>query len=241
MAQAKRFLSCRKADSPRRGQNVSILVVMVFLSLEALIAGAAFHHENYFQQYVHYDIDVTLDTDVNVLEVNEQLLYVNNSPDTLSEIYFHLYMNKYRRHSLTYPDQTEDRGWIEIIDLVENEAVRNEFTVDHTLMNVPLAHPLTPGDSVRFDFRFQVKLPPAAGRYGYQGLHYDVGNWYVTPVVYDRAGWHLHQHLDNEFYQEWGDFNVTIRVPQDFRVGATGNLQNASEVYAMLDSSDSEY
>jgi aminopeptidase N len=69
-------------------------------------------------------------------------------------------------------------------------------------------------------------VPPASDRYGYLGNHYDIGNWYITPVVYDRAGWHLHQHLDNEFYQEWGDYLVTIRVPSGFLVGATGNLLN---------------
>ena len=58
------------------------------------------------------------------------------------------------------------------------------------------------------------------------GDHFDVGNWFPTPVVYDRAGWHLHQHLDNEFYQEWADFRVNIRVPKGFVVGATGDLLN---------------
>ncbi len=51
-------------------------------------------------------------------------------------------------------------------------------------------------------------------------------------MVYDRKGWHLNQHLDNEFYQEWGDFRVNIHVPKGFLVGATGNLLNPTEAYA---------
>ncbi|MCP4412246.1 MAG: M1 family metallopeptidase, partial [Gammaproteobacteria bacterium] len=42
-------------------------------------------------------------------------------------------------------------------------------------------------------------------------------------------GWHLHQHMDNEFYQEWGDFKVNITVPKGFILGATGNLINSDE------------
>ncbi len=214
---------------------VSICFIFILLNKGS---SSTLHHENYFQQYVRYHIDVSLDIDANLLRAEEKLLYVNNSPDSLSVLFFYLYINKYRRHSLMFPDQTEDRGWLEIIDIVENDTIKNVFSIDHTLMKVELAKPVFPGDSVKLTFSFHVKLPPAAGRYGYQGLHYDVGNWYVTPVVYDRAGWHLHQHLDNEFYQEWGDFDVTIRVPPGFRVGATGNLQNASEVLSLLDDSN---
>jgi hypothetical protein len=217
------------------------LVIFSLIFISHSVDASSLHHEKYFQQYVKYQIDVKLDIEENVLNAKEELLYVNNSPDTLSEIFFHLYINKYRRNSLTYPNQTEDRGWIEIIKITENDSTHLDFEIDRTLMNMKLFEPISPGDSVNLYFDFKVKLPPASGRYGYQGLHYDVGNWFVTPVVYDRAGWHLHQHIDNEFYQEWGDFNVTIRVPQDFRVGATGNLQNADEVLPLLDSASPEW
>ncbi len=220
--------------------DIILVLVSLFLSVLSLNASTN-HHDNYFQQYVKYDIDVVLNIDSNILEANEHLLYVNHSPDTLSELYFHLYMNKYRRHSLAFPDYPEDRGWIKIISAFENDSVKSRYSIDHTLMQLDLATSVLPGDSVTLAFQFEVKLPPAAGRYGYQGLHYDVGNWFVTPVVYDRAGWHLHQHLDNEFYQEWGDFDVTIRVPQDFRVGATGNLQNADEVLPLLETAAPEW
>ncbi len=208
-----------------------IFRVLLLCMASSLLYSATLHHSEYFQQYVKYDIDVKLDIDYRQLKVKETLLYTNNSPDTLTEIYFHLYLNKYRKGSLAFPNLTFDRGSIIINKMEENDSLNTSGIIDETLFKVALLNPLYPGYSVRFSFDFVVTLPLASGRLGYYGDHYDVGNWYVTPVVYDRAGWHLHQHLDNEFYQEWGDFRVNIHVPKGFLVGATGNLLNSFQAY----------
>lgn len=215
--------------------------VTVLLTTDNLMADKVVRHDNYFQQHVDYTIDVRLNIDANTLDVNEDLIYTNNSPDTLYHLYFHLYINKYRRNSLQYPEVNEDRGWVDIHTVSTADSTPLGYSVDRTIMQLILPDVLLPGDSINLHFDFEVKIPPASGRYGYQGLHYDVGNWYITPVVYDRFGWHLHQHLDQEFYQEWGDFHVTIRVPQDFRVGATGNLLNGDEVLPLLDSESPDW
>jgi len=190
------------------------------------ISASTPHASRYFQQYVNYKLDVQLDITRHRLMVDESLLYINCSPDTLKEIYFHLYLNKYRAHSLFSPDLKTDLGGITIFSIRENDSLRQNYSIDETLMKLVLNHSLVPGDSVRFLFNFAATIPPASDRYGYQGYHYDIGNWYITPVVFDRAGWHLHQHLDNEFYQEWGDYLVQIKVPSEFVIGATGNLIN---------------
>ncbi len=71
-----------------------IIVILIFgFSIAA-------KSDAYFQQYVNYEIDVKLDVDYHSLSAHETLLYTNNSTDTLHEIYFHLYMNKYRKKSL---------------------------------------------------------------------------------------------------------------------------------------------
>ena len=162
------------------------LLIILLISLNSI--AATFHHENYFQQYVKYDMDVELNISLNRLEVDETLLYTNQSPDTLKEIYFFLYLNKYKKGSLAYPDLQFDRGGIQIFKVLENDSSSNNYTIDRTLMKLTLYNPLPPGYSVRFKFQFAAKLPFASERYGYQGYHYDVGNWYITPVVYDRAG-----------------------------------------------------
>jgi lysozyme family protein len=180
----------------------------------------------YVQQYVHYDIEASLNIGLNRLHVKQTLLYKNNSPDTLNVIYFHLYLNKYREHSLARPTLAFDQGALRLFEVMENGHDCRDYQVDETLMTLPLHHVLPPGYCVRLYFEYASVLPHAGDRYGYHDYHYDVGNWYVTPAVYDRKGWHLNQHLDGEFYQEWGDFNVTLHLPKGYLVGATGNLVN---------------
>jgi hypothetical protein len=179
---------------------------------------------HYFQQYVQYTLNVQLDINRHRLKVDEIMMYTNHSPDTLRQMYFHLYLNKYRAGSLFMPDLKTDMGGITIHTIHENDSLHHDYAVDQTLLTVVLNNPLTPGESVRWHFTFEDVIPPASDRYGYQGNHYDIGNWYITPVVYDQYGWHLHQHLDNEFYQEWADFRVNIKVPAGYIIGATGNL-----------------
>ena len=50
----------------------------------------------HWQQDVRYNIDVKLNTVDQFLVGVEQLTYINNSPDSLSELYIHLYPNAYK-------------------------------------------------------------------------------------------------------------------------------------------------
>ena len=201
--------------------------ILLFLFLPYYLIASTNHHDVYFQQHVDYTINVKLDAAEKIIKADETLIYYNQSPDTLKNIYFYLYLNKYRIGALNqYRTIHRDQGYINIKQIKINGRPHDDFSIDHTIMNVTLPKALAPGDSIKFIFRFDAKLPPASGRYGFMGDHFDVGNWFPTPVVYDRAGWHLHQHLNNEFYQEWADFKVNIRVPKGFVVGATGDLLN---------------
>ncbi|KAA3617540.1 MAG: hypothetical protein D8M58_01740 [Calditrichaeota bacterium] len=202
------------------------IIVIILFFIQALPAS-----ENYFQQYVNYVIDANLNDVENQIDAQQQLLYINHSPDTLKSIYFHLYFNKYKQGAFTDEGGQRERttAFIHINEIKENDSVTSSYNINRTLMQLDLKNELLPGDSVIFNFDFIAKLPSASGRYGYQGLHYDVGNWFPTPVVYDKDGWHLHQHIDNEFYQEWGDFKVNITVPKGFVLGATGKLINSQE------------
>jgi len=52
--------------------------------------GTAVSAQDYFQQQTNYKINATLDTLEKTLALDLVLTYTNNSPDALSEIYFHL-------------------------------------------------------------------------------------------------------------------------------------------------------
>lgn len=181
---------------------------------------------HYFQQYVKYEIDVELIPELGRLEGKQKLVYVNHSPDTLNSLYFHLYLNKFRSGSYAFPFSKHTPAYIDILSLKNETGHELIYEIDNTILNLPLENSLAPNDSLILFFSFVSVLPQSESRLGYTGDHFDVGNWYPVPAVYDRFGWHAEQHIDGEFYQEWGDYYVNITVPKDFIVGASGILLN---------------
>lgn len=181
------------------------------------------HASCYFQQEVNYQIEVRLFTALNRLEGKEKLTYFNNSIDTLSVLYFHLYINKFKEYS----EKDENNfGYVEIISVTDSLDLELSYKIFGTIMQVMLNQPIVPGDSQLIHIRFNTILPRSTDGYGYYGYHYDVGNWYPVPAVYDQYGWHIDQHINAEYYQEWGNYGVKITVPLGFIVGATGSLLN---------------
>src|ERR1041385_1324807 len=56
-------------------------------------------HAAYWQQDVQYKIDATIDEAENSISGEENLVYWNNSPDTLRYVYFHLFQNAFIKDS----------------------------------------------------------------------------------------------------------------------------------------------
>jgi len=190
--------------------------------------------EEYWQQQADYTIKVTLDTKDRALSGTETILYTNNSPDTLSIFYMHLYPNAFRnKTSPLIRDFLQGtlyffvglpksmRGWIDVAELTVNgKPVR--FTVDGTILSATFPKPLPPGGSATFTLAFKEKLMPLLGRSGYSGDQYDIAQWYPKMVVYDKDGWHPDQYRMGEFYGEFGTFDVHITLPEKYVVAATG-------------------
>lgn len=201
----------------------------------------ALHSYGYYQQQVDYRIKVKLVTALNRLEGSEKIIYYNNSADSLNHIYFHLYINRYRQTTDITELPYKKYGYQEII-YVRDSDNRDLFrAISGTIMKVTLAHALAPGDSQAIHIRFNTILTAPTDRFGYYGYHYDIGNWYPVPAVYDQYGWHTDQHFDGEFYQEWGNYWVDITVPKGFVVGATGVLQNPEVLPDSVTSVDRTY
>jgi len=132
------FLSCCKH------------LVLIF-SIIFLLFGTAFSQQNYFQQYVNYEIDAKLLDYENAIEATQNLIYVNNSPQPLKTLYFHLYFNKYEKGAYT-PNGTPRRAtdaFIQINALKENGEENENYFINKTLMLLNLKRELAPGDSVK--------------------------------------------------------------------------------------------
>lgn len=217
------------------------LAAAVVISVSAL---AAAQNAPYFQQQVNYNIKADLDPKTARIAGSERIDYYNNSPDTLREIYFHLYFNAFQPGSyLDRQEQSSGEYWLAYInprdmgyvriDLLRNAGAEiKNYQIDNTVMKVPLAAPLAPGDSTYFYIEFTSQVPTRGNRTAHSAQRFDIGQWYPKPAVYDRYGWHDNQYLsDSEFFSEWGNYYVELTLPDDYIVAHTGQLLNETEIF----------
>jgi hypothetical protein len=203
--------------------------------------------QDYFQQEVNYKIHVTLNDSNHELNGFESVEYINNSPDTLRYLYFHLWPNAYSNNYTALARQIfsmkgkgklfndpELRGYIDSLNFkVEGNKVQwNLIPESPDICTIILSKPLKTGDTIRISTPFHVKIPKGVtSRLGHIEESYQISQWYPKPAVYDRSGWHQMPYLDQaEFYSEFGRYDVSITLPANYVVGATGNLQNEEEL-----------
>nr|MBP8824196.1 M1 family metallopeptidase [Flavobacteriales bacterium] len=193
----------------------------------------------YWQQDVHYNMNVRLDEVGNLAQGTVELTYWNNSPDTLREAFFHLYANAAQPDS--YLAQLSGRGNKPVeqqrgtrVPSMTMDGLQARLELDNTILRVTLPRPLLPGESTVFKYDFTTHWG-GMGRmklYSQWGFkHFDGTQWYPRISVYDRkSGWDTQQHLGHEFYGDFGTFDVALDMPNDMVVEATGWLQNPQEV-----------
>ncbi|OWP63898.1 hypothetical protein CDA63_06710 [Hymenobacter amundsenii] len=198
-----------------------------------------------WQQQVDYSIDVSLDDQQHVLTGREELVYINNSPDALPFLWFHLWPNAYRDNNTAFARQQlrngsrkfqfatpAQRGFIDGLDFqVNGQPAQLEYDPNSPDMaKLLLPTPLAAGARITITTPFRVKIPDSFSRFGHVGQGYQITQWYPKPAVYDQRGWHPMPYLDQgEFYSEFGSFDVRLTLPANYVVGATGVLQNPEE------------
>ncbi len=200
----------------------------------------------YWQQQVNYNIAVSLNDKDNTIDALEKIVYTNNSPDTLRFIWFHMWQNSYKNDKTAFSEQllvngrTDfyfseeiDRGYTNRLDFkVDDVTAKIEAHSQHIdILKLLLPKPLPPHQSITIETPFHSKLPYNFSRGGHMGKDYQLTQWYPKPAVYDSKGWHEMPYLDQgEFYSEFGNFEVSITVPDNYLVAATGELKTASEI-----------
>lgn len=198
----------------------------------------------YWQQDVHYLIKGRLDDSTDVLTAELALTYWNNSPDTLREVYFHLYQEAFVEGS--YLEMKEgglrrthggDIAYAGTrIGSLQQNGTELERSQDNTILHVRLHEALPPGERTSFRIAFATHWTDDVYRrmklfnnWGYK--HYDGVHWYPRIAVYDeRFGWDTQQHLGSEFYGDFGTYDVELDLPHHYVLDATGWLQNPAEV-----------
>ncbi|MDO9185980.1 MAG: M1 family metallopeptidase [Bacteroidia bacterium] len=197
--------------------------------------------QSYFQQEVHYTINVKLDDVKNEITGDESIEYINNSPNQLSFIYMHLWPNAYKDHTTSlakeflknqeekfYFSKEKERGYIDQLDFkIDGQPAKYELLKDSIdICKLFLNQPLKSGEKITISTPFHVKIPSGEfSRLGHIGQSYQITQWYPKPAVYDRNGWNYMPYLNQgEFYSEFGTFDVSITLPKNYVLGATGDM-----------------
>jgi hypothetical protein len=198
----------------------------------------------YFQQEVNYTIAVKLDDEKHVLDGNIRMEYINNSSDTLHFIYMHVWPNAYsstqsamakqlvKTGSLEFQfSDLDERGNITGFNYHVNDIPAFYDSVDVDIQKLNLPEALLPGGTVIIETPFRVKIPSGKfSRLGHVGQSYQITQWYPKPAVYNQSGWHQMPYLtQGEFFSEFGSFEVSITLPANYVLLATGDLQNQKE------------
>jgi hypothetical protein len=215
---------------------ISILSVIFVLSI--------YSQNGYWQQKVDYTIEATLDDQKDMLKGKEKLVYTNNSPDDLKELYFHMYWNAFKLGSHAMQHAVEggekealetvskltkkDEGYIKILSLKVNGEVVTP-TIMESIALVKLGTPVKAGSSTTIEVEFESLVPSCINRSGKNntaGTDFTFTQWYPKICRYDKQGWHNDQYLGREFAGTFGSFNVSVTCKKEFVVAGTGILQN---------------
>ncbi|ALM49248.1 peptidase M1 [Flavobacterium psychrophilum] len=169
------------------------------LLLAVLSAGSLYAQNNpnpgYWQQHVDYKMDVSMDVKTYRYNGKQELVYTNNSKDTLTRVFYHLYNNAFqpgsdmdaRLKAISDPDKRmvksfknagkttfesrisalkpDEIGYLKITNLKQDGAAATN-KVAGTILEVTLAKPLLPGKSSTFTLDFEGQVPLQIRRSG---------------------------------------------------------------------------
>ena len=127
---------------------------------------------------------------------------------------------------------TNEIGYQKVLNLKING--QTQQTIEHeTILEVILSNPILPKSKINIETAFEAQVPiqiRRSGRDNAEGVRYSMSQWYPKICEYDNEGWHSTFYIAREFYGVWGDYDVTITLNKNYLIGATGYLQNPTQI-----------
>ncbi len=222
------------------------ILLFLLIAVSPVISQAA----NPWQQHVDYAMNVDMDVETNTFTGEQTIVYTNNSPDELNQVFYHLFFNAFQPGSmmdvrnLNLPDpdgrvksrisklKEDEYGRLQALSLTQ-DGQPVEFMHKGTILQVKLAKPIPSGGKTTFKMSFEGQVPlqiRRSGRDNNEGIRLSMSQWYPKLCEYDHMGWHANPYVGREFHGVWGNFDVKLTLDKDYVVAATGYLQNKDEI-----------
>ena len=195
----------------------------------------------YWQNRSQYNIVVNFDPRTKILKGSENVVYFNESPDSLSQIVVRLYQNiskpNARRDFYINDEGITDGVQLQKVIVGDAEIVLKnnpKARVLGTNLFLRLDKKLAPKNSLNLSFDWEFNVPPVQSmRYGsYDSTSVFIAYWYPQIAVYDDIdGWDRMDYAGTlEMYNDFNDYNVQFNLPAGFQVWSTGVWQNPDEI-----------
>src|SRR5450759_3530409 len=213
---------------------------------------------NYWQLWTDYKINARLDSATSVVSGRETVTFRNNSDSAMRSVVLRLDQNIFRPGAARASSLDALTDGMKITRLVINGQTLPvtdtlgtpipgmtrrmpplSRTLAQTSARIALSTPIAPHSSGTIEADWSFQVPRIEGPRGFRmgrwaDTLYQVAQWYPRVAVFDdlrEGGWDTDPYLGNgEFYNNFGHFDVSIDVPAGWIVGATGVLQNPTEV-----------
>ena len=167
-------------------------------------------------------------------------MYLNAFKNTKSTFYKEG-GHRFRGENIKAKD-TLDWGWVNVESMKGENGYELKNNIrfihpddnnkdDRTVISVKLDKPVLPESVIVLNIQFQTKLPKVVARSGFSRDYFLIAQWFPKIGVYEvpgqrfatKGGWNCHQyHANSEFYADFGNYNVSITLPKEYVVGATG-------------------
>ena len=211
-----------------------LICVFVILSIIALgVALLLIPNKN--NKNTTYNIDATVSE--NKLKGELNLEYINNNNFDINELYFCLYPNAFKneeniqnttvsdRVNEAYPDGF-NKGQIDIIEVLFNDK-KIDFTLEKNEQILKIITPLIKKEnSADIKIVFNEILPESPSRFGFGENTYNFGNWYpvLCPFIDGKPYKCIYTSIGDPFFSECADYNVTLTLAPEFRIGTSGQI-----------------
>lgn len=222
------------------------LLIILLMPLMFLIVGCKSDLEKESKNLNTYTMELTYNND-HTFTAKQTLNYKNNEDTSLENLNMHLYPRAFREganssviSNLNYSKcyyNGISYGDINITSLKVNGS-DSDIVIggnDEDILIVKFKEDLAPDNSTEIYIEYTFSLPNINHRYGYGEDTINVANFYPIACIYEDGNFNIDSYHYNgdPFYSEMSNYNVTLHIPEGYKVASTGKIVDENTIDGM--------